>query len=92
MNKESFNEIINEVCESAIISFHIETQENIIPINKNSKKRLKNIKQWSRNVKKTKLNLEEAYINNSRKKLIKSSYYPLVILINANLNVPHYLH
>lgn len=39
------NKIINEVCESAIISFHIETQENIIPINKKSKKRLKNIKQ-----------------------------------------------
>lgn len=58
------NKIINEVCESSIISFHIETQENIIPINK---KRLINIKQWSRNVKKTKLNLGEAYINNSGK-------------------------
>lgn len=61
------NKIINEVCESSIISFHIETQENIIPINKKSKKRLINIKQRSRNVKKTKLNLGDAYINNSGK-------------------------
>jgi len=86
------NEIINEVCESAIISFRIETQENIIPINKNSKKRLKNIKQWSRNVKKTKLNLVEAYINNSGKQVNEKQLLPLVMLINANLNVPHYSH
>jgi len=70
------NEIINEICESAIISFHIETQENIIPINKNSKKRLKNIKQWSRNVKKTKLNLGQAYINNSGKQVNQKQLLP----------------
>lgn len=63
------NDIINKVCESAILSEIEKAQEYIIPISQKSKKRVKNTTQWSRNVKKTKLNLGEEYINNSGKKV-----------------------